>query len=186
MMEKLKAAFREQIWDQEQMLQLRQKFAELDPRTQAIVQLSSVGVAAVILLGFLVVLLLGSIDRQSQIRDKDALIQYTKDAAKKIEEARRSGGPQNVGGLNADAPLPELLEQVALRASVNRGSLEITEGEPTIMKLSRVSIRQLVKVFFILENQIPGIEWKRLSLDSHGDTKGYLWADLEVRRTGGK
>jgi hypothetical protein len=185
-MEQLKSAFREQIWEQEQVVQLRQKYAELDPRTQAIVQLSSLGAGALIMLGILISLLFGSFDRQSKIRDSEALIQYTKDAAKKIEEARRvtSGGTQSAGGLNTSAPLPELLEQVALRASVSRGSMEVVEGDPAVLKLSRVSIRQLVRIFFVLENQIPDIEWKKLSLDTQGDTKGYLWANIEVRRGG--
>ena len=185
---KIQDTLRESVWEQEPALQLRQKFAELDAKTQGIVQLSAVGVAGLILFTALGLLISGTLDRKNKISEIKSQIQYVKDAATKIEASRRSGSTsmQGLAGLNTNAPLPELVEQIALRASIGRGSIEIGEGDPTLLRLSRVSIRQLVRVFYILENQIPGIEWKKLSLDSRNDKSGYLWADIELRRNGEK
>lgn len=185
---KIKAALRESVWEQEQVIQLRQKFAELDPKSQAIVQLSAIGIAAIVLLALVGTLLSGSLQRKSRITEIEALVQYAKIAAGKIDASRRTGpgGLPGLSGINAAAPLPELLEQISLRASIGRGSIEMVEGDPTVLKLSRVSIRQLTRLFYILENQLPGVEWKKIALDSRNDTQGYLWADIEVRRAGGK
>ena len=52
------------------------------------------------------------------------------------------------------------------------------------VKLSRISLTQLVRMLYIIEESGAGASVEKLNVDAKTDLEGYLWATITVRKSG--
>lgn len=189
MWQRFKTEFREQIWDNEQVLKLRQKFSELDTQTQSYILIGSFSAFVLFLLVTFFALWGRAITVKSRIAEMESHIRYVQKAVTQIEEfraqARNQGREPLLEGLDLSAPVNTFLERAALKSLIAKANIEVNGSGPTAeLKLNKISLTQLVRVLFILEQAGAGTSVEKLSVDERGDTDGYLWAELSVRKGG--
>jgi hypothetical protein len=190
MWQKLQTEFREQIWDNEQVLKLRQKFSELDTQTQSYIIIGSFAAFVLFLLATFFTLWGKTISVKNQIAEMETNIQYVQKAAVKIDELRSQAQLQGVEplleGIDANAPLAAFLERASLKSLIAKGNVEVgaSTGGAAELKLNKISLTQLVRVLFIVENAGAGATVEKLNVDAKDDTEGYLWATMLVRKAG--
>ena len=190
---KLQEQFRDQIWEQEEIVKLRTQFAELEPKTQQSILAGSLGLAASLILGFLLYLGYNAYSLKSKMAEIEDEVHYIQSANEKMDGLRRKiQEQQNADPLTRDidknAPLPQFAEQVAKKASVTKDNLEILEKpssktESTLeLKLNKISLRQLLRVLFVFENAKNGVNITKVESDSKNDPEGYLWAVIGLQK----
>jgi len=191
MWQKLQTEFREQIWDNEQVLKLRQKFSELDTQTQSYVIIGSFAAFVLFLLVTFFTLWGKTISVKNQIAEMETTIQYVQKAAVKIDELRSQAQSQGIEPLlediDANAPVPAFLERASQKSLIAKGNVEVgsaATGGATELKLNKISLTQLVRMLFIIENAGGGTSVEKLNVDAKDDTEGYLWATMTVRKAG--
>ncbi|NUM88033.1 MAG: type II secretion system protein M [Bdellovibrionales bacterium] len=186
---RLQNDFKEQVWEQEHVVFLRHRFTELEPRQQYLIQLGLAGLATLGVLGVLLAFASRAWDRQERLREINGKILMLDQAAEQIRDLKTraaTSGP-SLQGVDLSAPLPELAEALAMKASIAKGSIEVSStGSAVKLSLSQVSIRQLVRLFYFLENQVPGVEWQSLKVDARDDVEGYLWAEFQLNARKGR
>jgi hypothetical protein len=190
MWQRLKTDFKEQIWDNEQVLKLRQRFAELDPQIQSYVLIGSFSAFVLFLLVTFFTLWGRAISVKSQLALMDDNIRYVQSSAARIEELRsqaRIGGREPLlEGLDPAAPAAAFLERATQRSLISKSNVEVTEGRGTSaeVKLSRISLTQLVRMLYIIEHSGAGASVESLNVDARDDREGYLWATISVQKPG--
>jgi hypothetical protein len=189
MWQKLQTEFREQIWDNEQVLKLRQKFSELDTQTQSYIIIGSFAAFVLFLLATFFTLWGKTISVKSQIAEMETTIQYVQKAAVKIDELRSQAQSQGIEplleGIDPSAPVAAFLERASQKSLIAKGNVEVNGTGPTAeLKLNKISLTQLVRMLFILENAGAGTSVEKLNVDAREDTEGYLWATMTVRKAG--
>lgn len=188
MWQRIQQEWKEQVWDNEQVLKLRQKFAELDTQTQSYVLIGSfAGFVLVLLLTFFV--LWGrAISVKNEIASMEETIQYVQKAAVRIEElkaqAMQQGTEALLEGLNLELPVGPFLEQAVQKSLISKSNVEIVPGQGSTAeaKLNKISLTQLVRMLYILEKSGAGTSVEKLSVDAKEDKDGYLWVSLLVRK----
>ncbi len=196
--EKIQKQFQENIWNSEQVLQLRQQFAQLDAETQSYSLIGAFATFLAILLGSLLYLAISNHSTQSQINEFDASISYLQDSSDKMEDfkarARAYGSDPNLKDLDRSASLPAFTEKVAEKAFLSKDNYEILDEKQSppakgivqsslSLHLNKVSLRQIVRLLYFLEQTQSGVEVQRISIDSKTDTQGFLWASLSLKRS---
>lgn len=189
MWQKLQTEFREQIWDNEQVLKLRQKFAELDTQTQSYIIIGSFAAFVLFLLVTFFTLWGKTISVKNQIAEMEANIQYVQKAAVRIDELRQRAQSQGseplLEDIDTNAPVPAFLERAAQKSLIAKGNVEVgAAGAATELKLNKISLTQLLRVLFIIENAGAGTTVDKLKVDAKEDLEGYLWATMTVRKAG--
>jgi len=191
MWQKLKADFKEQIWDHEQVLKIRQKFSELDTQSQSYILIGSFGAFVLILLLSFFGLLGRTISIKKEIATLEEQIKFVQLSAVKIEELRTQTQQQSfeplLEGIDPSAPVGSFLERATQKALISKTNVEITsEGSKGELKLSRISLTQLARVLYIIEKSKSGTSVERYSVDAKDDLEGYLWAEFTVKKMEGK
>jgi hypothetical protein len=197
-LENLKKQFQENVWDNEQVLQLRQRFSELDAQTQSYSLIGAFAFFLFLLLGSLLYLGITNASLQSQIVDMDTSIHHLQASADKMEDLRakirsQSSDP-SLRDLDRSAPLNTFTEKAAQKAFIGKDSFEISNEKQSSavkgmiqnsldVKLSRISLRQLVRMLYFIEQTQSGIDVQKLNIDSKDDPSGYLWASLSLQKT---
>lgn len=189
MWQKLQTEFREQIWDNEQVLKLRQKFGELDTQTQSYIIIGSFAAFVLFLLATFFTLWGKTISVKNQIAEMETHIQYAQKAAVKIDELRQQaqsrGAEPLLEEIDTNAPVATFLERAAQKSLIAKGNVEVAAGGATAeLKLNKISLTQLVRMLFIIENAGAGTSVEKLNVDAKEDTEGYLWATMTVRKAG--
>ncbi len=184
MWQKLKTDFKEQVWDSEAVLKIRQKFAELDTQTQSYVIIGSfVGFVLFLLLSFF--FLWGkTISLKNDIAELDTTIQYVQKSSTRIAELR-SQAMQRTDPLleDIDNNSPDFLERATQKSLIAKSNVEVTaKGNLSDLKLQRISLTQLLRVLYIIEQSGAGTV-EKLNVDAKDDKEGYLWATLSMRKT---
>jgi hypothetical protein len=188
MWQRIRQEWKEQVWDNEQVLKLRQKFAELDTQTQSYVLIGSFAGFVVVLLLTFFVLWGRAISVKNEIAAMEETIQYVQKSAVKIEElkaqAMQQGTEPLLEGLNLDAGVTAFLEQAVQKSLISKANVEIVAGQGSTAeaKLNKISLTQLVRMLYILEKAGAGTIVEKVSVDAKEDKEGYLWASLLVRK----
>ena len=191
MKERLKSWFKEQIWENEQIVKLRGQFSELDPQTQSYTILGSFAAFVVILIGSLVFVFLSTTTVKGRIQTLEEQIRYVQTAAEKIEENKALARVQSFSpefrDLDKSLPLASFAEKVAQKAMVNKESFTVTDSAAGAeLSLNKISLRQLVRILYFLEFAKAGIGVEKLIVDLKDDTDGYLWAQLTLKKAPAK
>ncbi len=185
-----KTQLREQVWDNEHVLKVRQKFSELDAQTQSYVLLGSFGVFALILLLTFFGLWFRTIAIKNDLIAKDQDIRYVQSAAVRIEElnaqARSQDGEPLLRNFDNSGPAAPFAERVAQKSLIPKSNVEVTDAKNGMaeLKLNKISLTQLMRVLFLIERSGSGASVEKLSVDSKDDPEGYLWAQLTVKKAG--
>lgn len=188
MWDKIKIEFREQIWDNEQTLKLRQKFSELDTQTQSYIVIGAFGFFVFLLFVTFIGFWVKATSLKSDIASMEDSIRYVQGAAVKIEELKMQARSQSNDSLLRDfdvsAPIATFAERASQKAMIPKGNVEIAEakGNAVELKLNKISLRQLVRTLYLFEQSQSGAVVEKLNIDSKDDAEGYLWASLSVRK----
>lgn len=190
MMAKLKEFFlkiREKFWEHEEVIKLRNRFSELDPKVQQTVIASSIGASAALLISVLVYTTFLSYSTKAEIQQINDDIAFIHSANEKMDILRKQSREQSsdVGlrDIDKNAPLPSFASAVAQKAAIAKESTEVKEaGDSVELKLNKISLKQLVRVLFAFENARNGISIAKVETDSRNDPEGYLWASVHLQK----
>lgn len=191
MWQRLKTELREQIWDNENVLKLRQKFAELDSQTQSYLVIGSFGAFVLILLLTFFTLWGRAISLKGNLAGMEEDIRYVQNAAVQIQTLRAEASSQSNEPLLRDfdltLPVTAFAERAAQKSLIPKANVEVTDEkkDTALLKLNKISLRQLVRVLYLVEQSGAGASVDRLAIDSKDDPEGYLWAEVLVRKAGG-
>jgi hypothetical protein len=193
MWQRIQLEFKENIWDNEHVLKLRQKFSELDTQVQSYILIGSFAAFVLFLLATFFTLWGRAISVKSQLAEMDNTTRYVQTAAVRIEElraqARVQGEEPLLEGLDLTAPVAAFLERAGQKSLIPKSNVEVSAGQGPAadLKLNRISLTQLVRMLYILEHSGAGTTIEKLNVDAKEDKEGYLWATLTVRKAlGGK
>lgn len=189
MWEKLKLQFRDQIWNNEQVVKARQKFAELDVQTQSYVLIGTFTAFVFILLVSFVVLWGRAVSTKNEIARMDETVRYVQTSAAKIAELQEQASQESadplLDGFDAEAPLAAMLEQASQKSLINKANVSVTEGDNGTradLKLNRISLTQLVRMLYLIEESGSGAVVDHLNVDAKDDAAGYLWTTMSIVR----
>ncbi|RYZ94703.1 MAG: hypothetical protein EOP11_25975 [Proteobacteria bacterium] len=192
MWNKFKAQFREQVWNHEQMVKVRQSFAQLDTQTQSYVLIGSFAAFAFVMLMSLFMLWGRAISVKNEIASMDATIRYMQTSGTRItelqEQATQESADPLLDGFDAEAPLAAMLAQAGQKSLIAKGNVSVTEGDNGTradLKLNKISLTQLVRMLYLIEESGAGAVVDHLSVDAKEDTQGFLWATMSVRKPAG-
>lgn len=188
MWQKLKLEFREQVWDNEQILKIRQKFAELDGQTQSYIIIGSFAAFVLVLLVTFFTLWGRTMVLKSELAAMEEDIRYAQNAAARIEELKAEARNQNSDSLLRDfdvsLPVAAFAERATQKSLISKSNVEIGDekNNGVTVKLTKISLRQLVRMLYLVEQSNAGAAVEKLSIDNKDDPEGYLWAELLVRK----
>ncbi|RZA06717.1 MAG: hypothetical protein EOP11_09610 [Proteobacteria bacterium] len=192
MWEKFKTAFREQVWNHEQVVKIRQNFSQLDTQTQSYVLIGSFAAFAFVLLMSLFMLWGRAISVKNEIAAMDETIRYMQTSGTKIAELQEQASQESADplleGFDAQAPLAELLAAAGQKSLISKANVSVTEGDNGTradLKLNKISLTQLVRMLYLIEESGAGAVVDHLNVDAKDDTQGYLWATMSVRKLAG-
>ncbi len=176
----------EQQWFQE----LRGKWEELDPQSRTYLKLASVGGTLL-----LVFVLIGSsvwsvhkLKRElAEKADLLVLMQGANDELRRLKEANSAAA----AGAEAEGPWPAYLEGIASGNGIDKTSFAVGTEKPggttesskemlVDVALKHVSIKQIVRFTYALENGTRPAKLRNLTIDTKNDPAGYLDATLAI------
>src|SRR5688500_6707618 len=102
MWRKIKTELKEQIWDNEQVLKIRQKFAELDSQAQSYVIIGSFAAFVLILLVTFFTLWGRTMVLKSELASLDDDIRFAQKSATRLEELKAEARTQGSDSLLRD------------------------------------------------------------------------------------
>jgi hypothetical protein len=188
MWDKLKVQLREQVWDNEQVLKLRQKFSELDSQTQSYVVIGSFAGFVFLLFITFISFWVSATAQKMSLTELEENIRFVQSSAAKIEElkvqARSQGSDSLTRDLDPSAPVDIFLQKVVEKAMIQKAAIELGEpkGPMVDLSLTRISLRQFVRVLYMIENSQAGATIEKFTLDNKDDPEGYISATLSVRK----
>lgn len=177
------------IMESEAVLKIKAKFNELDAKSQTIAITSTIAGSALLLVLILTTVIYGSISTKLQIKEIDDTIQYLHSSVDKMDTLRRKIREKGVNSsplsdLDKSLPLPEFSEKVASRAAINKQSIEAKGSEQSAeIKISKISLRQLMRFLFFIETAKNGVHIEKLVIDEKDDPKGFMWATITLNKT---
>ncbi len=178
----------EQVWYQE----LKQKWEELDPQNRFYAKAASLG--GILLLMIIAVLssMWGVYKLKREYSEKTdllATLQTANDELRRLKDLNSSAAAGGAG--EAAGPWQPYIQSVAGQSGLEPAALEIGAEKPgnstdsskeALMELSlkHVSIKQVVRMAFQLENGTRPMKLRNLTVDTQADPAGYMNATLAV------
>jgi len=186
---RLKTEFREQIWNSEQILKLRQKFAELDTQTQSYVLIGSFAAFVLVLLLTFFTLWGRTISLKNELAQMDEAIRMTQNSAVRIEELkaqeRSRMGDAMLASFDASGDASSFAERVGQKSLIAKADVEVKGSKDgAAMNLNKISLRQLTRALYLIEKSGGGASVERLGVSSKDDPEGYLWAEITIKKAG--
>lgn len=190
---KMQDQFRDQIWEHEEIVKIRNQFSELEPKTQQAITAGAIGFAISLVIGLLVYLGFNSYALQSKMAEMDDEIHYIQASNEKMDQLRRKIlEQQNADPLTRDldksASLAQFAEQVAKKAAITKENIEVSDKQASKtesnieLKLNKISLRQLLRILFVFENAKNGVNITKVESDSKNDPEGYLWVIIGLQK----
>jgi len=184
-----------QLNEQEWFQQLKGKWEELDPQSRLYLKYGSAGAA--ILMGLLMVISSVSsvYSLKSEIAEKTDLLNLIRTANEELSNLRRQTGGARISvgkdkGIKKEINWKQYLEKTAVGAGMSKDSLVVSTPKPgqsgelateslLDVKLTKVSIKQVVRYAFQLENGTEPVKLRHLTIDTL-DAMGYLDANFSL------
>lgn len=188
---RLKSEFREQIWNHEQVLKARQKFAELDTQTQSYVLIGSFAAFVLILLLTFFTLWGKTISLKNEIARMDEGIRMAQNSAARIEELKALDSARRADPMLRDfdtgGDAASFAERVGTKSLIRKDDVKVSSGGKgtAALSLNKISLRQLTRALYLIEKSGAGASIEKISVSAKDDTEGYLWADITVRKEEG-
>jgi hypothetical protein len=177
--------------EQEWFRQLKAKWEEVDPQSRTYIKAAGAGGAVLIVFGMLFSAIWNVHSLKSDLADKQQLLTLIQNANEELRRLRdeTAGSPAANGG--GGGPWAPYFETVGANAGVDKAALTISPEKPGAnsdqaketlydLSLKHVSIKQIVRYAFGLENGSRPVKLRNLSIDTHADPEGYMDATLSV------
>jgi hypothetical protein len=178
----------DKLSEQEWFQQLKGKWEELDPQSRSYLKMAGVA-SALILFLYLVVSSVWSIhELKKDLADKDDLLNVVQSANEELRRLRETGGAQvnaEVGNWSTyfeTTATPLGIEKAALTISAEKPgtSSEVAKESLYDIGMKKVTIKQVVKYAFQLENGSRPVKMRNISINTNADPEGYMDATLSV------
>ena len=186
---RLKAEFTEQIWNNEQVLKLRQKFAELDTQTQSYVLIGGFAAFVLVLLLTFFTLWGKTISLKNELARMDESIRMAQNSAARIEELKALDSARRADPMlrdfQTDGDASSLAERVGAKSLIRKDDYKVTgAGASASLSLTKISLRQLSRALYLIEKSGAGASVEKLNVTTKDDTEGYLWAEITLKKEG--
>lgn len=186
---RLKAEFTEQIWNNEQVLKLRQKFAELDTQTQSYVLIGGFAAFVLVLLLTFFTLWGKTISLKNELARMDESIRMAQNSAARIEELKALDSARRADPMlrdfQTDGDASSLAERVGAKSLIRKDDYKVTgSGASASLSLTKISLRQLSRALYLIEKSGAGTSVEKLNVTTKDDTEGYLWAEITLKKEG--
>lgn len=185
---RIKAEFREKIWDSETVLKVRQKFAELDTQTQSYVLIGSFAAFVAVLVLTFFTIWMRTISLKNELARMDDSIRLAQNTSVRIEELKAQERNRTADSMLRDfdgsGPADSFAERVGTKSLIAKASVTVTPGAKgsADLKLDKISLRQLTRALYLIEKSNSGATIDKLSVDTRDDPEGYLWAQLTLHK----
>lgn len=183
------------LGEQEWFNQLKAKWEELEPQNR--VYFKAGGVAGALL--FLMMLVLSAVwsvhSLKNELADKTELvasIQAANDELRRLKDETAGSAAASAGAAaGGGGTWTSYFENVGNTVGVDKTSLTVSNDKPGAtseqakeslydLSLKHVSIKQVVRYAFSIENGSRPVKLRNLSIDTHADPQGYMDATLAV------
>jgi len=178
----------DKLSEQEWFQQLKGKWEELDPQSRSYLKMAGFA-SAVILFLYLVFSSIWSIHGlKKDLADKDDLLNVVQSANEELRRLRETGGAQvnaEVGNWSTyfeATATPLGIEKAALNISAEKPgtSSEVAKESLYDIAMKKVTIKQVIKYAFQLENGNRPVKMRNISITTNADPEGYMDATLSV------
>jgi hypothetical protein len=178
----------DKLSEQEWFQQLKGKWEELDPQSRSYLKMAGFA-SAVILFLYLVFSSIWSVhELKKDLADKADLLNVVQGANDELHRLRDNGtAPVNaeVGNWSTyfeSTATPIGIEKAALNISAEKPgtSTEVAKESLYDIGLKKVTIKQIIKFAFQLENGTRPVKMRNISINTNADPEGYMDATLSV------
>lgn len=178
------------LQDQTWYQQIKSKWEELDPQSRTYLTFAGIGIVALGALGGVLLSVLSVQSLKSELTEKHDLLNAIQGANDEMRKLRESV-PSVAQGGDEGGDWKTYFETKGGTAGVSKDILTVSEersgGESEMgreslfdISLKKVSIRQVVRMAFHLENGGRPVKLRALSIDTQMDPAGYMNATLSV------
>ncbi len=179
------------LGEQEWFQQLKGKWEELDPQSRLYVKAGAAS-GSVLLFFILVLSAVWSVHSlKNELAEKTELLSQIQSANDELRRLRDETAGAAAAGAQQTGPWPAYFESVGTGAGLDKATLTVSGEKPGAtsdqakeglydLGLKHVSIKQVVRFAFGLENGARPVKLRNLSIDTHADPEGYMDATLAV------
>ncbi|MCM2324117.1 MAG: type II secretion system protein M [Oligoflexia bacterium] len=175
--------------NQEWAQQLKAKWEELDPESQFYLRIGAIGGTLLLILFALVSLVWSTYSLKKEVAAKAELVQVLQNANDELRRLRTAGAPTATTPSNE--PWNAYLTNAATSLGLGKENFSVSDEkkgtESDQMKeslfdltLKKVTIRQIIRLSFTLENGPRPVKLRNLLIDTKEDPAGYMDATLAV------
>lgn len=177
--------------EQEWFNQLKAKWEELDPQSRVYLKAAGVGGGFLLLLIFVFSAIWSVHSLKNELADKQELLTSIQSANEELRRLRDETAGSPAAAAAGGGNWSSYFEGVGTSAGVEKSSLVVSNEKPGAnseqaketlydVSLKHVSIKQIVRVAFGLENGTRPVKLRNLAIDTHADPQGYMDATLAV------
>lgn len=194
----------EQSWFQE----LKGKWEELDPQSRMYLKFAGVGTGALLFVILTLSSLWSVHTLKKDLAERSELLSMIQSANDELHRLREAG--PGASGTGEDAPWPGFFENVSVQAGMDKTVVEVSAEKPAPAPVARekdkdrdkdkekdksepptkeslfdinlkhVSIKQVVRYAYYVENGSRPVKLRNISIDTKSDPEGYMNATLSV------
>lgn len=177
----------EQVWYQE----IKTKWEEVDPQSRTYLKFAAFGSSVLLVLMILLSSLWSVYSLKSELRDKKNLLALVQVGTEELRRLKESGIAAPSSAAESSVGWSPYFETVAGTAGVEKASLAVQNEKAGAssdqskevlfdLELKHVSVKQVVRFAFMLENGQRPVKLRNLMMDTRADPSGYMDATLAV------
>lgn len=172
--------------------QLKTKWEELDPNSRQYLKVGGAGATVLLLLIFVISSVWSVHSLKKELNEKQELLSTIQTANEELRRLREvTSSLPSAGGGSGVGAWPSYFETVGASTGIDKASLNVGDEKPgaegetakeTLFDVSvkHVSIKQVVRYAFGLENGTRPVKLRNLSIDTKADPAGYMDATFSV------
>lgn len=178
----------DKLSEQEWFQQLKGKWEELDPQSRSYLKMAGFA-SAVMLFLYMTFSSIWTVHQlKKDLADKTDLLNVIQNANEELRRLRESGSPQasaDTGPWNAyfeTTATPLGIEKSMLTISADKpgASSDIAKESLYDIAMKKVTIKQIIKYAYQLENGGRPVKLRNLTMNTNADPEGYMDATLSV------
>lgn len=188
------AALTEFLNEQPWFQQIKSKYEELDPQSRTYLKFAAFGSSILLVIIIILSFIWSVYSLKSELTEKRkllSLIQVANDEMRQFQDIIPSAASGGKGTDKDSVPWSTYFELLTGNAGLDKSALTISSEKAGNsndqtkeilfdLNLKHVNIKQVVRYAFFLENGQRPVKLRNLSIDTKGDSSGYLDATLSV------
>jgi hypothetical protein len=183
--------FSDWLGEQEWFKQLKAKWEELDPQSRTYVKAGAAFGSVLLTLILLLSAVWSVHSLKNELAEKQELLTHIQNGYEELRRLREESSGLSAGGGGGAGPWPAYIETVGTNAGVDKSAYSLSpeksgatsdQAKETLIDLSlkHVSIKQIVRFAFGLENGSRPVKLRNLAIDTNADPEGYMDATLSI------